>query len=90
MHAGTCCAECVFSMHFDLWVTYYIPVRLGHKLLMHYFLGSGGPGVVCSKSVSGHVTSKLCFLHPLGSVSRKLHSGASRARNIDTLFSMPG
>jgi hypothetical protein len=28
---------------------------------MHYFSFSGGPGAVSIKSMSGHITSKLCF-----------------------------
>jgi hypothetical protein len=77
-------------MHFDLGVTYCILVHPGHKMLMHYFLGSGGPDGLCRKSVLGHVTSNLCFLHPVGFASREVHSSASGAQNIDTLFLMLG
>jgi hypothetical protein len=30
--------------------------------------------------------TKLVFLHPVGSMGRVVHSGASGARNVDTLF----
>jgi hypothetical protein len=44
--------------------------------------------VRCSsiKSMLGHVTPHLCFLHLVGSAGHVVHSGASGARNIDTLF----
>jgi hypothetical protein len=39
-----------------------------------------------TKSSSGHVTSNLCFLHPVGPASHVVHSGASGVRNVNTLF----
>jgi hypothetical protein len=33
----------------------------GHEMSTHYFLCSGGSGVVSTKSASGHVTPNLCF-----------------------------
>jgi hypothetical protein len=36
-------------------------VRLGCEMLPDFFSCSGGLGVVSRKSVSGHVTLKLCF-----------------------------
>jgi hypothetical protein len=55
-------------------------VRPGHERSMHYFLSSGGPGVDPTKN------DKLMFLHPMQSTGHIVHSGASDARNIDTLF----
>jgi hypothetical protein len=52
----------------------------------HYFSYSGGSGMDLTKSASGHVMPNLCFLHPNGSAGHIVHSGASGARNIDTLF----
>jgi hypothetical protein len=44
---------------------------------IHYFSCSGGPNAFPIKSAPGHVTSNLHFLHPVESVSYKVHSGAS-------------
>jgi hypothetical protein len=49
-------------------------VILGHEAWMNYFSCSGGSGVDPTKSSSGHI----------------VQSGASEARNIDTLFSCLG
>jgi hypothetical protein len=34
--------------------------------------------------------SELVFLHPVGSAGHIMHSSASRARNVDALFFIPG
>jgi hypothetical protein len=57
---------------------------------MHYFSCLAGSGAVSIKSTPGHVTPNLCFLHPLGSASYKVHSGVSGAQNIDALFFVIG
>jgi hypothetical protein len=57
---------------------------VGHKVLpgcktsTHYFPCSGGTGLDSIKSVSGHVTPNLCFLHPVGSTGHVVNSDASR------------
>jgi hypothetical protein len=56
---------------------------------MHYFLCSGGTGTDSTKSVLGHVMLNF-FLHPMGSAGHIVHSGASRAQNINTLFFLLG
>jgi hypothetical protein len=53
---------------------------------MHYFPYSGGTGMDPTNSASGHVTPKLCVLHPVGSLGQLEHSGVCRARNVDALF----
>jgi hypothetical protein len=55
---------------------------------MHYLSYSGGSGTDLTKSASGHIMPNLCFLHPEGSAGHIVHSGASGARNTDTLFFM--
>jgi hypothetical protein len=37
-------------------------------------------------STPGHITSNLCFLHPVGSAGHVVHSSASGLQNIDTIF----
>jgi hypothetical protein len=43
-----------------------------------------------TKRSAGIRYDKLEFLHPMGSMGHVLHSGASGAQNIDTLFLMLG
>jgi hypothetical protein len=43
--------------------------------------------VISIKSTLGHVTLNLCFLHLVGSTGH-VHSGASRAQNVDALIFM--
>jgi hypothetical protein len=73
-----------FCIWWDLLVTYFIPVRPGRKKAMYYFPSLGGTGTDLIKSASGHVMPDLCVVHQMGSASHVVHSGASRARNIDT------
>jgi hypothetical protein len=63
-----------FCIPLDLWISYYIPVRLGHETLTNYFSCSGGHGAISIKSAQGHVTPNLCFC-----IQWDLHSGASGA-----------
>jgi hypothetical protein len=71
-HAGTLCS-CIW---WDRRVTQCIPVRPGHETSMLYFLYSGGTSECNAKSVLGHVTPNLYFLHTVGSVGHVVHSGA--------------
>jgi hypothetical protein len=41
-----------------------------------------------TRSVSGHVTPNMCFLHPVGFVGHVIRCGTSEARNLDALFCM--
>jgi hypothetical protein len=56
-----------------------ISVCPSHGTSMHYFLCSGGTGTDSTKSVSGHVTPNIGFLHLVGSVGHVEHSVASEA-----------
>jgi hypothetical protein len=66
-----------FSIRWDLRVTSYISVGLGHESSTQYYLCSVGLGMDSTKSVSGHVTPNLCVLYPVGSAVHVVHSGAS-------------
>jgi hypothetical protein len=44
--------------------------------------------VVSIKSVLGHVTVNMSFLHLVGSTGYVVHSGASGTQNVDALFFM--
>jgi hypothetical protein len=55
-------------------------------MLMHYSSCSVWPGAVSIKSILGHITLNLCFLHPVGSVSHIVHLGASRRESDPTIF----
>jgi hypothetical protein len=78
-----------FYIRWDLPVTSCIPVRPGSETLTHYFSCSGGHGAVSIKNAPEHVMAHLC-LHPVGSAGHVVHSGASEARNGDTLYFMLG
>jgi hypothetical protein len=56
--------------------------------MAYYFSCSGGSGTDSRRSVPGHVTPNLFFLHPVGSVGHVVHFGASGAQNVNTLFFM--
>jgi hypothetical protein len=77
--AGTCYAEPVFCIKWELRVTLCIPVSLRHVTSTHYFSGLGGTGTDMTKSALGHVTPNFVFLHPLESTGNIVHSGASGA-----------
>jgi hypothetical protein len=53
---------------------------------LFFMLGSTRCGFHRKRSETRY--TKLVFLHPVGSVGRVVHSGASEPRNIDTLFFM--
>jgi hypothetical protein len=57
---------------------------------MHYFSCSGRVRSSFYKKGVRTRYTELVFLHPVGSVGQLAHSSASRARNIDTLFSCSG
>jgi hypothetical protein len=65
-------------------------VHLGCETSMHYLSCLGRPGVVSIKSVPGHVTSEILFLHLVGSAGHIVYFGVSGARNVDELFFMIG
>jgi hypothetical protein len=63
----------------------------GRETLMYYFSCSGGNDTYYTKSsASGHVSSNLCFLHPVEYAGHGVHSGESRPLNFDALFFMLG
>jgi hypothetical protein len=57
---------------------------------MNYFVCLGGTGTDSRKSAIGHVTLNLLFCPPVGSAGHVVHCGASRARNVATLFFLLG
>jgi hypothetical protein len=65
-------------------------VHPGREMSMHYLLCLSGAGAVSIKSMPRHVMPNLCFLHSVGSTGQVVHSGASRAQNIDALFFVLG
>jgi hypothetical protein len=62
-------------------------MRPGHETSTHYFSCSGGTGADSTKSVKTHY-AELVFLHPMGSTSHVVHSGASGVSNVDAIFFM--
>jgi hypothetical protein len=58
-HAGTCYTELMFS-HALVW-SVDNALHSRHEMSTHYFSCSCGPRAVSTKSMSGHVTSNLCF-----------------------------
>jgi hypothetical protein len=44
---------------------------------MQYFSCSSGPGVVSIDCALGHVTSKLCFWHPVEFAGHVVHFGVT-------------
>jgi hypothetical protein len=57
---------------------------------MHYFVCSGGTSTDSRKSAKGHVTLNLLFCPLVGSAGHVVHCGASRVRNVATLFFLLG
>jgi hypothetical protein len=60
-------------------------VRPGCEMSTHYFSCLVGPDAVSIKYGSKHYAEFL-FLHTVGSVGHIVLSGASRLRNLDTVF----
>jgi hypothetical protein len=61
-----------------------------HETSMYYFfmLGRDQYGLYKKRVSTRYV--ELVFLHPVGSAVHIVHSGATRARNMDTLFLILG
>jgi hypothetical protein len=79
-----------FYIRCDLCATYCIFVSPGHETSIHNFSCSGGPGAVSTKKRAGTHYAKHVFLHPVRFAGHVVHSGASEARIIDTLFFILG
>jgi hypothetical protein len=58
-HTGTCYAEVVFCIRWDLWVTEIIAVCPGRETLTDYFSCLGETGMDSRKSASRHITSNV-------------------------------
>jgi hypothetical protein len=76
-HVGTRYAELVFLHPVGSTRHVVHSVCPCRETSIHYFSCSGGPNAFPIKSAPGHVTSNLHFLHPVESLSYKVHSGAS-------------
>jgi hypothetical protein len=75
-----------FYMQWDLRVTYSVLEHPGHETSTQYFSCSGGPGSDGTKARRDMLYRTCVFLHHLGSTGHVVHSGVSRAQNIDTQF----
>jgi hypothetical protein len=76
-----------FSIRWDLWVMYCIPMRLGHKSPTHYYSCLGGTGTDLTKSAPGLVMPSLCFCIRWELRVRKCIPVCLR-QEVDTLFFM--
>jgi hypothetical protein len=65
-------------------------VRVGHETLKHYFSCLGGTRTDSTKKHAGTRYAELVTLHPVGSAGHVVHSGVSRARNVEALFFVLG
>jgi hypothetical protein len=79
-----------FCIQWDPHVMFCNLVRPRRETSTHYFSYSGGISTDMRKMCSRKCYVKHVFLHPVGSPSHIAHSGASGARNIDTLYSNSG
>jgi hypothetical protein len=66
-----------FCIQCDLWVAYYVLVRLGHQTLTHYFSCLGAPVVNRTKSTPGPINADFVFLYLVGSTGHVVHSRIS-------------